>query len=87
MAMASPCENCKVVTSYICAAQFANKDQHLIICKECWDVGFRCYMTPDGLIIGKDLEHMEATLYWDEGGNVTGGDREITYPDTEQPND
>lgn len=85
MAMASPCAGCKIVTSYIFAAQFSDKDQHLIICNDCWADGVRCYRGPDKLIVGKDLDYKEAVLYWDEGGFVTGGDRPVTYPSNDQP--
>ena len=67
MAMATPCAGCGETTSWICAAQFRIGDYHLIICKDCWDAGKRCYLGPHGLavVIG-------VPLYWDEGGYVTG---------------
>lgn len=82
MAMATECAGCGVVTSWICAAQFCSGEEHLIICWDCWQSGKRCFFGPGGLIVSDTAPsgYREADLYWDEGCYVTGGTKEIHYP-------
>ena len=88
MALSVPCGGCSLETSCICAAQFYNgREQFVVICKDCWDAGKRCYFGTEGLIVANqppNEEYREAALYWDEGGYVTGGLLPISYPSQEQ---
>lgn len=88
MAMATPCGGCEKTTSWICAAQYCNGKHHVIICSACYEQGERCWVLPDGsLKVSKEKPEggRAAALYWDEGGFVTGGEEEVTYPNRTQP--
>lgn len=87
MAMSSNCGGCGERTSYICAAQYTHGGETIILCKDCYDEGHRCWFLDGKLVVSKEQPpgSQPAYLYWDEGGWVTGGHEPVLYPNTEQP--
>lgn len=90
MAMASPCDGCGEVTSYICAAQYCHNKQQKILCYDCYNERqIRCWFDGTDLMVNKEAPEnwVPAVLYWDEGLRVTGFDENVrvTYPSTQQP--
>ena len=90
MAMAAKCSGCGCTVSCIFAAQYEAKTIaqahgiHVVLCKSCWDYGIRMWVNDTyDYCIGTTAPEgfREASLYWDEGGLVTGRTRdEMTWP-------
>lgn len=94
--MVSKCSgDCGNDVGYVFAAQYkavTEKNEYgddIVFCKTCWDKGFRMWVNNKGnYFVGVKCpqDYHEATLYWDEGGYVTGRGREdMTYPNVKQP--
>ena len=90
MAMAKPCAACGEECSFIFGAQYQHNDKHLIICKQCYDNGYRCYTTQEGNLLVSKIQppnSIPTRIYWDEGGYVTKTDgSDWTYFDKESNN-
>lgn len=93
--MVTDCGACGKPTGWLFGAQFSNKEQHVIICSDCWDKGQRCWFDGNKLIVSdKQPEKCkQAVLYWDEGLFTTKGEDIVitedgcyaTYPSKDQP--
>lgn len=93
--MVTDCGACGKQTGWVFGAQFSNKNQHVIICMDCWENGQRCWFDGNNLIVSdKQPENCrQAVLYWDEGLFTTKGKDLavmedggfITYPSQDQP--